>query len=286
MNELHRLSALRALPAIDIHAHYGCWNLPQPQLQTAQAEMPGVLPLLLRNSAYANVAVSCVSHLGTLFPVGGADIRWNEEALHELSGVPRVKLLVTLDPRLPGSFHQAERLLASGQCLGLKLHPVVHGYTISACGEAVYAFAERLGVPIVTHTGEAGCMPEDFVPFADRHPTVTTVLSHLGCSPDGDGMHQCRAIDQNKADNLYTDTSSWHSMEMNLLERAVQAVGADRILFGTDSGCYFSPAQRARIDCALLHAEEKKKILFENALQLFPQLQPDYASGCTALLQF
>ena len=65
-----------------------------------------------------------------------------------------------------------------------------------------------------------------------------------------------------------------------------KAVGADRILFGTDSGCYFSPAQRARIDCALLHAEEKKKILFENALQLFPQLQPDYASGCTALLQF
>ena len=221
MNELHRLSALRALPAIDIHAHYGCWNLPQPQLQTAQAEMPGDLPLLLRNSAYANVAVSCVSHLGTLFPVGGADIRWNEEALHELSSVPRVKLLVTLDPRLPGSFHQAERLLASGQCLGLKLHPVVHGYTISACGEAVYAFAERLGVPIVTHTGEAGCMPEDFVPFADRHPSVITVLSHLGCSPDGDGMHQCRAIEQNKADNLYTDTSSWHSSPTDSWRRTV-----------------------------------------------------------------
>mgnify|MGYP006998050952 CR=1 FL=1 len=46
MNELHRLSALRALPAIDIHAHYGCWNLPQPQLQSAQAEMPGDLPLV------------------------------------------------------------------------------------------------------------------------------------------------------------------------------------------------------------------------------------------------
>lgn len=42
MNELHRLSALRALPAIDIHAHYGCWNLPQPQLQTAPGpRMPG-----------------------------------------------------------------------------------------------------------------------------------------------------------------------------------------------------------------------------------------------------
>ena len=28
MNELHRLSALRALPAIDIHAHYGCYFSP------------------------------------------------------------------------------------------------------------------------------------------------------------------------------------------------------------------------------------------------------------------
>ena len=134
MNELHRLSALRALPAIDIHAHYGGWNLPQPQLQSAQAEMPGELSLLLRNSAYANIAVSCVSHLGTLFPVGGADLRWNEDALLELSGVPRVRLLVTLDPRLPGSFHQAERLLASGQCLGLKLHPPIHSYSISTYG--------------------------------------------------------------------------------------------------------------------------------------------------------
>ena len=190
---------------------------------------------------------------------------------------------MTLDPRLPESFRQAERLLASGRCLGLKLHPVVHGYAISAYGEAVYAFAERPGAPIVMHTGEAGCMPEDFVPFADRHPSVITVLSHLGCSPDGDGMHQCRAIEQSRANNLYTDTSSWHSMEMNLLERAVQAVGADRILFGTDSGCYFSPAQRARIDCALLHTVEKKKILFKNALRLFPQLREDYTRGCAAL---
>ena len=57
MNELHRLSALRALPAIDIHAHYGCWNLPQPQLQSAQAEMPGELSLLLRKKESAGLPV-------------------------------------------------------------------------------------------------------------------------------------------------------------------------------------------------------------------------------------
>ena len=57
MNELHRLSALRALPAIDIHAHYGCWNLPWPQLQSAQAEMPGELSLLLRKKESAGLPV-------------------------------------------------------------------------------------------------------------------------------------------------------------------------------------------------------------------------------------
>lgn len=73
---------------------------------------------------------------------------------------------------------------------------------------------------------------------------------------------------------------------MNELHRLSALRALPAIDIHAHYGCYFSPAQRARIDCALLHAEEKKKILFENALQLFPQLQPDYASGCAALLQF
>ena len=277
------LCAIRAVPAIDIHAHYGCWNRPESQPEASQAQTAGAQALLLRNSACANVAVSCVSHFGTLFPIGKESLRWNETALQELSGTARVKLLVTLDPRKPESFLQAERMLQSRLCLGVKLHPAFHRYAIAAYGEAVYAFAARLGVPVIAHTGEPGCMPEDFVPFADRYPETVTILSHLGCTPDDDDMHQCRAAAQSRAGNLYTDTSSIRSMDIDLIERAVRMIGAEKLLFGTDSGCYFSPAQRAGIDCAVLTMQEKKQILYENALRLFPQLQDDYARGCAAL---
>lgn len=277
------LCAVRALPAIDIHAHYGCWNVPAEKQTAGRSETMGALSYLLRNSAYANIAVSCVSHFGTLFPIGHESLLWNETAIAELSGTQRVKLLITLDPRRSESFSQAERLLQNQVCMGLKIHPAFHHYSICEYGEAIYAFAERLGVPIIAHTGESGCMPEEFVPFADCHPEVVTVLSHLGCGPDDGELHQCCAIEHSHAGNLYTDTSSARSMDVELIEWAVRRIGAERILFGTDSGCYFSPSQRARIDCALLSRGDKKKILFENALRVFPQLREDYRTGCARL---
>ena len=277
------LSEIRSLPAIDIHAHCGNWNLPEAERIIQQAEMPGELELLLRNSALASTAVTVVSHLGTLFPVGKGNPRFNDVCLFETASQPRVMMLCTLNPLYPDCYRQAERLLREPKCLGLKLHPAVHGYEIRVYGGEIYSFAARHHAPIITHSGEQNCMPEDFAFFADRYPEVTTVVSHLGCGWDGDTGHQIRAIERCKNGNLYTDTSSWHSMEMNLLERAVDALGAGRILYGTDSACYFSPSQRARIDCSALSDSDKEQILFQNALRLFPRVWAFYSAGCGAL---
>ena len=54
-----------------------------------------------------------------------------------------------------------------------------------------------------------------------------------------------------------------------LLQWAVKEIGADRILYGTDTPLYFSPMHRARIDHADLSDEEKTMILRTNALTLF-----------------
>jgi uncharacterized protein len=49
---------------------------------------------------------------------------------------------------------------------------------------------------------------------------------------------------------------------------AVGEVGAERILFGTDTPLYFSPSQRARIDYAELSDGEKRSILWDNARRI------------------
>ena len=94
------------------------------------------------------------------------------------------------------------------------------------------------------------------------------ILAHLGCGWDGDLTHQIRAIQQNKHGNVFTDTSSARSITPKLIEWGVREVGAERILFGTDTPLYFSAMQRARIDHAELSDREKRMILCENAEKL------------------
>jgi predicted TIM-barrel fold metal-dependent hydrolase len=68
---------------------------------------------------------------------------------------------------------------------------------------------------------------------------------------------------------LVTDTSSAKSITSNLIEWAVGEIGAEHILYGTDSPLYFAPMQRARIDNADISDRDKRLILHDNAARLF-----------------
>jgi len=78
-----------------------------------------------------------------------------------------------------------------------------------------------------------------------------------------------RAIQQSRHGNVYADTSAARSITPNLIEWAVRQVGADRVLFGTDTPLYHASMQRARIDHADLTDAVKRMILCENAERLF-----------------
>ena len=80
--------------------------------------------------------------------------------------------------------------------------------------------------------------------------------------------HQVRAVQRSRHGNVYADTSSSRSIVPGLIEWAVREVGAERILYGTDSPLYFAPMQRARIDQAEMPDEAKRVILRGNAERL------------------
>ena len=81
--------------------------------------------------------------------------------------------------------------------------------------------------------------------------------------------HQVRAIQQSRKGNVYADTSSARSILPGLIEWAVREVGADRVLFGTDTPLYHTAMQRTRIEHADLSDEVKRQILRDNAVRLF-----------------
>ena len=84
-----------------------------------------------------------------------------------------------------------------------------------------------------------------------------------------DLSQQVRAVQAAKHGNIFTDTSSAKSITSGLHEWALSEIGADRILYGTDSPLYFAPMQRARIDNAGIEYADKEKILCRNAEKLF-----------------
>jgi hypothetical protein len=84
----------------------------------------------------------------------------------------------------------------------------------------------------------------------------------------GDYQQQVRAIQASRQGNVFTDTSSSKSILSGLIEWAVREVGADRILFGTDTPLYFAASQRMRVEQAEISPEDRRKILAENARKL------------------
>ena len=269
-------SDIQNIKAIDFHSHFGDWNH-QKSPPGAYAFINGGETFLLENMAYSNICISINSHCYAVFPRGDVDAaagnRMGAEAVERLRGV---YLWAVVNPLQPETYAQAAELLKREKCFGIKIHPEEHRYPITQYGGEIYEFAAKHHAVIETHSGESWSMPEDFCVFADRYPEVRTIVSHLGCGWDKNFRHQITAILNSRNHNIFTDTSSAQSLNCNIIEIAVSEIGSENILFGTDSGCYYSPCQRARIDCARISDQDKANILCQNGLRLFPQLKKAY----------
>lgn len=113
---------------------------------------------------------------------------------------------------------------------GIKLHPSLQGFLL--CDELVYPLvelAQELAVPMFFHTGTpAFSLPTQLAELAMRFPEVNFIMGHMGST---DFKLEAAAVAL-LASNIYLDTS-W--ILPDLVTRAVAAVGAERVLFGSDS---------------------------------------------------
>jgi predicted TIM-barrel fold metal-dependent hydrolase len=254
--------------AIDVHAHYGKYQRGRSEL--IDDFCSGDAETVVRRAKAANTRLTFVSPLRALIPRFNNDpVGGNEEAVSIIKHTEGLRQWVVIDPLVPKTYEQADEILKLDQCVGIKIHPEEHGYKITEQGRAIFEFAAARNAIIETHSGEENSMPADFIPFANDFPSVTLIISHLGCGWDNDPSHQVRAIQQSKHGNIYTDTSSAMSINPLLVEWAVKEIGAEKIMYGTDTPLYFSPMQRARVDFAEISDKDKKLILCDNAIKLF-----------------
>lgn len=170
---------------------------------------------------------------------------------------------VVIDPRQRQTFSQARELLKNKNVLGIKIHShsVCHNYPFQEYADEIFAFANELKTVVLMHPEEDPDAMLKTALLTDKYPDMKLILAHLG------SIEHVEAIALPKLGNVYTDTSGSASVQNNVLEYAVEKVGAEKILFGTDS--YSCAFQLGRVVFADITEEEKYLILSGNAKRIF-----------------
>ncbi len=263
------MNSIASFPAIDVHAHYGICDYGKPG-DIINELMTGDGSVVAERAGKSNIQHTIVSPLLALFPRGGGDaVAGNKEAAQVVANTPGLLQYVVIDPRVPETYRQAEEMLQTPKCVGIKIHPEEHIYYINDFGERLFEFAATHRAVVLSHSSERHSLASDLVDWANRFPEMKLILAHIGCGWDGDVTHQVRGVLKSKHGNVFTDTSSARSITPGLIEWAVSQVGVDKVLFGTDTPLYSTAMQRVRIDSAELSDADKQRILRHNALSLF-----------------
>jgi predicted TIM-barrel fold metal-dependent hydrolase len=255
------------IQAIDVHGHYGDYDCGKADI--VNEFMTGDGALVVQRARQANTCLTVVSPLLALLPRGGGDpVAGNDDAFRVVARTDGLLQWVVIDPRTPRTYEQATQMLQAPKCVGIKIHPEEHVYPITKHGDALFAFAAEQRAVVLAHSSERNSLAADYVKFANAYPEMRLILAHIGCGWDGDLTHQVRAIQQSRHGNVFADTSSAKSITPHLIEWAVREIGAERILYGTDTPLYFAAMQRARIDHADISERERRLILCDNAVRL------------------
>lgn len=164
-----------------------------------------------------------------------------------------------VNPLLPHAAARVEEWLNQG-LRGVCLLPAMHGYALSdARVEEILQVAGRHSAVVFVHCGllsvgiraRVGAPslfdlrfsnPVDLHPLALRHPNVPFVIPHFGA-----GYFREALMTASLCPNVYFDTSSSNAWTKYLtppptleqvFERALEILGPQRLLFGTDSSFF------------------------------------------------
>ncbi len=128
--------------------------------------------------------------------------------------------------------------------------------------------AENANIPVLQHTWaqskrlpKSHSDPADTSLLARRFPNVQVIMAHLF----GFGIRG--VLEAKGIPNLYVDTSSCLPFS-GLVEFAVEKLGAERILYGSDLPIRELGQCIGRISGSDITSDQKRAILFENARQL------------------
>jgi len=143
----------------------------------------------------------------------------------------------SVDPRDPKRVERLRTYVEAG-CRGLKLHPIIQDFHPESkeCFEVIEEFSQY-NLPILFHSGRTtyyvpesqaeafGRLP-NYTKIIASFPKVKFILGHMGMFEARTAIEIAQVFE-----NVYLETSF---QPVRTVRRAVEKVGGDRVVFGTD----------------------------------------------------
>ncbi len=244
---------------IDTHAHLGAW------FDEGTTFTPEGFVALQERAGIERTVVTSAAALFTELTYG------NEWTVMQAEKLDHLLVWLVLNPL---KMRESEELLVRfkdhPKVVGFKIHPVLHKYPADI--RASFRLLEKLeplGMPVLSHgENDSYASPARLRRLAEGFPSLTVITAHFGVGQPGQTYEGIDAIQECKTRNLYTDMGTARAIRTGIIAQMVHAVGADRILFGTDSPLYEPMAFPALLAAADISEEERERIAYKNAERL------------------
>jgi predicted TIM-barrel fold metal-dependent hydrolase len=184
----------------------------------------------------------------------------------------RVRMFVTVNPNYTDhALSEIERCAARG-AIGVKL--LASRRADDPLLDPVAALAAEKGLPLLHHIWQHRRREwpsqeisdgADLARLAARHPTASFILAHIGGG--GDYMHTFPAVVD--LPNIFPDLSG-SGVDRGMLDSAVAALGAQRLLWGCDLTMCTGLAKLRALDVVGLTVDDVRDIRWRNAARIFP----------------
>jgi predicted TIM-barrel fold metal-dependent hydrolase len=259
-------------PLIDVHAHFH-------HARTGRADWADVNAARFRAGERIGVTYHVASILGTwgfssptYFP-SPDDVTIGNDALLELCGrePARVRMFTTVNPNYTDhACAEIERCTARG-AIGIKL--LASRRADDPLLDPIAALAAEHRLPVLHHIWQHRTREwpsqeisdgADLARLAARHPRASFILAHIGGG--GDYRHTFAAVGD--VPNIFPDLSG-SGVDRGMLDAAVAALGAERLLWGSDLTMCTGLAKLRALDLIGLGGDELDGIRWKNAARIF-----------------
>jgi len=278
------------LPIADAHVHFFSHRFFESLAQQKRVETPELGPMLawqlppLEPATLAEHWIAELDRYGIDRAVLIASVPHDEASVQTAaeSHPGRFQAFAMVNPKLPDASEGLRLTLIGGHLHGICLFPAMHKFSMHDdlvtavldvvahqpgtvvfvhCGVLSLGVRNKLGLPSPFDMRYSN--PIDLHEVALRYPTIKFIVPHFGA-----GYFREALMLADLCPNVYLDTSSsnhWMHYEAGLdlrgvFRRALEVVGARRLLFGSDSS-FFPRGWNASV------FREQSKALYEIGLE-------------------